>query len=79
MNSESAKRLLANHDFIEVMKHVEDAIITGMKTSAMMDLDTHHELVLSLQLVENLKRVLENAAQGDMVDSYNTKMLRSVT
>lgn len=78
MISQEAQNILSSSAFNEVMDYMEDKIIQRMKTSAYQDLDTHHELVLSLQVMENVRKVLEKLAHEGQVAEFNTKMMKSV-
>ena len=73
-----AQRLLEDPAFVEVWNHMEKSIIRAMKRSKMTDLDTHHELVLSLQVMENFQKVLQSWAEGDNIEEFNTKLAKAV-
>jgi len=79
MIAEDAQRLLNDPAFKEVLTHMETQIIRQMKRSPLANLDTHHELVLYLQLLESMKAVLGKLAQGQSVSDFNAKMAKSVS
>lgn len=72
-----AQRLLNDPTFVSVWDNMEESIVLAMKRAKMGDLDTHHELVLSLQVVENIRKMLSNIASGDVVKEFNAKMSKS--
>lgn len=78
IKAEDAKRLLEDEIFQAVLARMEESIVSGMKRSLMGDLDTHHQFVLSLQLLENMKNILKTIASGESVKQFNTKMSQSV-
>lgn len=75
---EDYKQLLESPAFNAVWEHVENSLVRGMKNSAMGDLDTHHELVLCLQIAENFRKILGSMYSEDSVREFNAKMIKSV-
>lgn len=57
-----AQRLLENRLLIEAFEKVESGIVSAMQRSAMGDEKTHNRLVISLQLLAQVKRSLEDVA-----------------
>jgi len=58
-NAREARALLDNPVFAKAFASIEATLISRMKVVPMADLTTQHELVLSLQLLGNVRRYFE--------------------
>ena len=54
--AKDAARIFGDPFFVKVMDSMESDLITQMRQVPMADHETQHELILSLQLLGNLKR-----------------------
>lgn len=57
-----AERLLENPLLIECFEKIQDGIIQAMNGSALGDSETHHRLVIAMQLKNQLERQLKDIA-----------------
>ena len=71
--AEGAKQLLENPVFRDVIGELEKRLIARAVDSAIGDTQTHHEVVLSLQLLRQIPRNIEAFAQELVIDKHRIK------
>ena len=60
-NARDAQRLLDDPIFQKAFQHIESTLIERMKTVEISNVETQHELILSLQLLGSLKTQFKTA------------------
>lgn len=60
---EEAQRLMDHPIFKEAMQKVESGILDAMKESGLGDESTHNKLVISLQIMEQIKRHMKTTME----------------
>ena len=69
-----AERLMADPLLSEAFGALDEHILTAMKQCAVADVTTQHELVLTLQLMEKLKRHIKTHIQtGELAKEQKRK------
>lgn len=56
VRAERAKQILDDELIKEAFRAVEAGLVSALKTSPIGDVDTHHTIALSLQLLGNVER-----------------------
>ncbi len=64
-----AEQLLANPLLNEAFKGIREALIQQLEATSIGDIDTQHEITLTLQLIKNVKRYLENWVRDGQLES----------
>lgn len=76
-DSRNAERILRDPLFKEAFETIESSLIDRMRRVPMADVATQHELVLSLQLLGNLKRHFEIMLEtGKMAEIQKSNTLK---
>ena len=69
VRGQDAKRILNEPLYNEAFDTVKNGIVSAMMQSGIGDNETHNRLVISLQLLEQLKRALQNVMEtGQMAE-----------
>lgn len=71
--AERAKQLLEDVVLREAFKAIRDQLVAKLESSPMGDVDTHHEVALSLQLLRRINVELERFADAIAVDKAREK------
>lgn len=75
-----AKRILGDPVFQKAFRDIESTLIERMRSVPMADIDTQHELVLSLQLLGNLKKQFQTAIDtGKMAEIQKESLAKKVS
>jgi hypothetical protein len=76
----SAGKILDDPQFVAAFDAIEASLIGKMRQVPMADINTQHELVLSLQLLGNIKRHFESIIQtGKMAEIQKESLAQKVT
>ncbi len=77
--AKDANRILGDPVFQKAFAGIESALIERMKSVPMADIDTQHELILSLQLLGNLKKQFTTAVDtGKMAQIQKDSLLDKI-
>lgn len=69
LRGQDAKRILNEPLYQEAFLLVKDGIVNAMSSSPMGDAETHNRLVISLQVLEQIKRQLQQVMEtGQMAE-----------
>ena len=69
VRGQDAKRILNEPLYNEAFDTVKNGIVSAMMQSGIGDNETHNRLVISLQLLEQVKRALQNVMEtGQMAE-----------
>ena len=71
--AERVKQLLDDPVVRAVFTDLREQLVAGLEQTAMSDLDTQHEIALTLQLLRKFRGMLEKYAQEIAVDKAKTK------
>ena len=75
-----AKRILGDPVFTKAFRDIESTLIERMKSVPLGDIDTQHELVVTLQLLGNLKKQFTTAIDtGKMAEIQKETLLKKVS
>jgi hypothetical protein len=64
-----AEQLLANPLLKEAFAGVKAALVASLEDVPIGDIDTHHQIALSLQALKTVRRYLENWVQGGRLEA----------
>lgn len=79
-DAREAAQLLEHPLFKRAFDAIESSLIEKIRLVAMADIDTQHELVLSLQLLGNVRKQIETVIQtGKMAQIQKESMLEKLT
>jgi hypothetical protein len=68
-----AKELMGDAVMQQAFADIRMALVAQMEQSAIGDLDTHHEIALTLQLLKQLRERLDRYAQELAIDQQKQK------
>lgn len=76
--AENAKRLLEDPTLQKAFVGVRDALVAKLEDSAIGEVDLHHEIALSLQLLRAIKRQLTNWVDAGVLEREKAKSRNSI-
>ena len=71
--AERAKQLLADPVLKEAFHSIRESLVSKVEASGLDDVDTHHEVALSLQLLKRLNTTLQRFIQEQTVLEHRNK------
>jgi hypothetical protein len=71
--SERAKQLLADPVLKEALGNIRDALVSGLETAPMGDVDTHHQIALTLQALKRVSTELHRFVQDAVMAEHKNK------
>lgn len=78
--AKDARRILDDPVFQKAFRDIESTLIERMKAVPLGDIDTQHELVVTLQLLGNLKKQFTTAVDtGKMAEIQKESLLKKVS
>lgn len=70
---ENAKQLLNNELFNESFESVKAGLVNSMANSALGDTETHNRLVIALQLLNQVRKAIEDVMITGQMEEIQTK------
>lgn len=68
-----AERILNDPLVIEALDKIDNGLISAMKQSAIGDKETHHQLVIALQVADKFKKNLKEVIDTGKLESVTLK------
>jgi hypothetical protein len=71
--ADRAKQLLADPVLKEALANIREALVAGLETAPMGDVDTHHHIALTLQALKRVNTELHRFVQDNILQEHKNK------
>lgn len=68
-----AEQLQTNPIFKAVFSDIRESLVRRGESSAIGDIDTHHEVILSLQVLKQIQAQLQRYVDDNLVDTHKNE------